>query len=126
MNLKSTLFGIFSLTLFSLGAWFVMLFNIDPTKTDILTHLAFLASLFLWLSGIITFIEYIVRLRINNKELLYTPLSTAIRHGLQISLTVVTLLSLQLLKVLNVFDAVLILAIILTSELYFKARTKHV
>lgn len=125
MNLKATLFCIFSLLLFSLGAWIIMLFNIDPYKTDILTHLAFLSSLFLWLSCLITLLEYRFRLTVSNRELIYAHLPIALRHGLQISCAVTMLLAFQLMRVLNLFDAVLILAVILTSELYFNARTRH-
>lgn len=125
MNLKANLFSIFSLSLFSLGAWLVLLFNIDPTKNDLLTQLAFLSSLFLWLSGTITLIEYRIKVKLTNKELVYAPLPIAIRHGLLISLALVIILALQLLRVLNIFDTIIIIAIILTSELYFKARTHH-
>ena len=124
MNHKATLFGIFSATISSAGIWLVLLFNVDPIKGDVLTHLAFLASLFLWLSGLITLIEYKIRTTIS-KEVIFAPLAIAARHGMQVGFIVITLLGLQLLRVLNLFDAILITAIILTSELYFKARINH-
>jgi hypothetical protein len=122
MNLKATLFSIFSFSLFIFGFWIVMLFNIDPLQ-DNFNQIAFLASLFIWLAGAITLTEYFIRAKIANVGYLpaYLPVST--RHGIIISTTIVTLLSLQLLRVLNIFDAILIIGILTSSELYFKARS---
>lgn len=122
MKHKTTLFGIFSLTLFSLGVWIVIFFNINPTKADKIIYIAFLASLFLWVSGIITFIEYLTRIKIAKTELTHLSLNTATRHAVMIAFTLTLLLGLQFLHILNIIDAIIIIVIISTTELYFKGR----
>lgn len=125
MNLKSTLFGIFTVTLFSLGVWIVILFNVDPNTTDLFTIIAFLASLFLWLMGIATFINFYGNIVYHKREIVYAHLPAAIRHGILISLAIVILLSLQLMRVLNILEAILIVILIVATELYFRARINH-
>ena len=120
MKLRATLFSIFSLWLCTLGIWIVILFNTDPNKADRLTFIAFVSSLFLWLSSLSTLIEYLIRVRLNKREMIYTPLLISSRHGILIGLTVVLLLSLQLLHILNIIDAILLGVIIALSELYLK------
>lgn len=120
MKLRAALFSIFSLWLCTLGVWVVILFNVDPNKADTLTMITFVASLFLWVSSILTLIEYFIHIRLNKSEMIYAPLPIASRHGIMVGLTIALLLSLQLLQILNLADAILIIAIIALSELYFK------
>lgn len=124
MNLKATLFSIFSVSIFSLGIWVIILFNIDPTKSDTLTYLAFLASLYLWVSGFYSLIEYNSKY-FSNREIKYTYLPHAIRHGLLISTVLCILLALQLFRVFNIFDTILIIILAIACELYFRARSVH-
>lgn len=125
MNLKATLFGIFSLTISLLGIWIVILFNVDPAQTDSLTYIAFLASLFLWLAGLITLVEYYLRVLIGKREVIFAHLPQSARHGLLVSLLVTVLLTLQLIRVLNIIEAVMIIILFAISELYFRARFNH-
>ncbi len=122
MKLRGTLFSIFSLWLCTLGIWIVILFNIDPDQADKLTFIAFVASLFLWLSSLHTLIEYFIRIRTNKNAMIFTPLTIASRHGVMTGLTVSLLLALKLLHILNLADAILIIIIIAVSELYFKGK----
>lgn len=124
-NLRGTLFGIFSLWLCSLGVWIVILFNVDPTKSDILSYITFVASLFLWLSSLHTLIEYFIRIRANKGEMIYAPLPIATRHGVMVALAVSLLIALQFVHILNFLDAILIIIIIAISELYFKGRPQN-
>lgn len=122
MNLKKTLFSIFSLALVSLGIFIIILFNIDPYKSDRFVHIAFLSSLFLSLAGIWVFTEYLIKIRLNNKELVYSILPSTIRHALLGSAGITLIVGLKMINVLNFLDTLIILIIIAVSELYFKER----
>lgn len=122
MKLQKSLFGIFCITLLSLGILITIFFNVDPTRSDNLTYIAFVASLFLAFWGILTFIEYVIRVRLSKGALVYSHLPVSSRHGLMISLAISLLVSMQFLHIMNIFDSILIILIISLSELYFKAR----
>jgi hypothetical protein len=122
MNLRATLFGIFSLWLVALGIWIIILFNTDPDTADKLTYIAFVASLFLWISSLHTLIEYYLRIRANHREQIYTPLPIASRHGIMLGLIPSLLLGLKFLHILNLPDAILIIITICVCELYFKGK----
>ncbi len=123
MNLRKGLFSIFSITLFALGAWVVILFNLNPWQSDSLIFIGFMASLFLWLAGLITLIEFGIRILFGQGEVIYANLPVSSRHGILIALSVILILSLQLLRVLNILEIILIIVVIGISELYFKTRS---
>ncbi|MDO8513363.1 MAG: hypothetical protein Q7S37_02575 [bacterium] len=120
MKNKTTLFTIFSISLFAFGIWIVILFNVDPTSADKLSYICFVSSLFLWLSGTLVFIEYFAKKKLSNGQLVHLPI--IVRHSIMITLALTLLLSLKLLRILNSIDAILIIATVSISELYFKAR----
>jgi hypothetical protein len=125
MNLRVYLFSLFIGFLVAFGVWLLILFNIDPFKTDFLSIAAFYASLFIWLSSLISLINYFVRLWFNNKEVVYANLTTALRQGMLISLIVVGLLILEQLNVLNWWVGGIWSIVVLLTELFFNVRGDH-
>jgi hypothetical protein len=126
MKTKTTLFSIFSTSIFAFGIWIVIFFNTDPTKEDVMAKIAFLCSLFLWLAGFLTIVGFFIRRKLSQNEIIHANLPIVIRQGILVSFTITLLLTLQLIRVLNLFDAFLIIAAISSTELFFKTRTQHV
>ena len=122
MKLKSYLFSVFAVTLLSLGVWFMILFNIDVDTADFLTISAFFGSLFLWLTGILTFIIFYFRVWISNNEVIFTFLPISIRHSILISYTLVGILSMNALNVLTWWDAIMLILVTVLIELFFRAK----
>lgn len=115
---KQSLFSVFSGTLTSFTVWLAILVSINPYKSDIITKAAFFASLFLWLTGIISFI--IVYLGSLIKQIDSDRLITsAIIQGSIISAVAVLMIILKTLAVLDLWEISLIIIIFALSEIYF-------
>lgn len=122
MNLRSYFFGLFAATLLSFGVFLAIFFFTDPELADFLTFAALFSSLFLSLTGALTFIIFYLRITIANREVLFAHLPVAARHAALIAGLVTTLAILQTLRVLSAWEVVLIVFIMILVEL--AARSK--
>lgn len=122
MNLRSYFFGLFAATLLCFGVFLVIFFYTDPDLADFLTFAALFSSLFLSLTGALTFIIFYVRLSIGNREVIFAHLPVAARHAALIAGLVTTLAILQTLRVLSTWEVILIVFIMILVEL--AARSK--
>lgn len=122
MTLKHYLFTLFSTTLIALGAWLVIFFNVDPKSADALTITAFFASLFLWITGILTFLGFYLRIWLSNREIIFANLPPSFRQAILGTLAFVGLLVFKYLQVLNWWTAIPFVIICLLVELYFQTR----
>ncbi|MFY9484739.1 MAG: hypothetical protein WAP74_03930 [Patescibacteria group bacterium] len=122
MNLKSYFFGLFAATLLSFGVFLAIFFYTDPDLADFLTFAALFSSLFLSLTGALTFIIFYIRLSIGNREIIFAHLPVAARHAALIAGLVTTLAILQTLRVLSTWEVILIVFIMILVEL--AARSK--
>ena len=120
--LRKKLFYLFSATITSLTIWLYFLFHVDPTYADILIWIAFMASLFFWLSGFLGFIIFYLKINFYNQEIIYSLLPTSLRQASEISLIIVGLLSLQSLKVLGWWEGGLYILVILLLEMFFQTK----
>ena len=121
MKLRQTLFSIFTTTLMSFGVWLVVFFNTSPLTSDKLTFGAFYGSLFLWVTGIITFVLFYSKVYFSNKEVVYSLLTPSMRQATLIAGGVVSLLFFQSIGVLNWWEAGLWITSLLLLEMYFKS-----
>jgi hypothetical protein len=101
-----------------------MFFYVDPTYADILTWAAFMASLFLWLSGFLGFIIFYLKVNFFDQELVYILFPSSLRQSSEISLVIVGLLSLRALKVLGWWEAGLLILIIALLEMFFQSKPR--
>lgn len=124
-KLTKHLFGIFVGTLFGLGIWLLILFNYNPFKADMLTITVFFACLLIWLTGLITLIGFYIKVKANNHEVIYSLLMPTIRQSLLISLAIVGLLLLSSLRVLNWWDALMLIITMALLELFFKTKQSN-
>ncbi len=122
MTLKKQLFAIFTITLLSLGVWLAILFNTDPNKADLITRCAFFASLFVFLTGLFTFLGFYLRVYFSNREIIYNNFPIALRQSILISLIIVGLLVFSSLHVLTIWVAAIFVLAIILIEFFFKSK----
>jgi len=124
MNLRTYFFGLFSATLLSFGVWLAIFFYADPELADFLTFAAFFSSLFLWLTGALTFIIFYIRISLSNREVIFAHLPAAGRHAALTSAAITSLLIFQTLRVLSAWEAALVVVIIVLLELAARSKLK--
>jgi len=122
MNLKLYLFSFFVGFVLALGVWILILFNIDPYKADFISLSAFYASLLVWCFCFLSLIGYYFRIWFGNKEIVYANMPVAMRQGFLLSLGLVGLLVLQSIRVLTWWTAGVWIGVVMTAELYFRAK----
>lgn len=122
-DIKSSLFSLFVGTLTSLTVCIAILITINPYKTDIITQAAFFASLFLTITGIISFLSIFVGSYIWQKTS-HQLLSSSIIQATIISLTLTSLVLLQSLRVLGAWEIIIILLIFGLIQFYIRAQNK--
>lgn len=120
--LRKKLFYLFMGTLLSLGIWLYMLFHVDPSYADILTWLAFMGSLFLWLSGFLSFIIFYLKVSFFNQEVIFALLPSSLRQAAELALIIAGLLSLQALRVLGWWEGGLYILVIVLIEMFFQGK----
>lgn len=121
--MKKILFLVFSISLLSLGGWVALLGNVDPYKTGLWAHLTFFILLFFWLWGSLTLLNYFLRVRLNNLELIYLPFKIAGRQSLLLTLAIVGLSVFWFFDVLNWLSAGIFVLLVLSIEFYFQSRS---
>lgn len=121
--MKKILFLVFSVFLLTLGGWIALLGNINPYQTGLWAHLTFFILLFLWFWGGLTLLNYFLRVRLNNLELIYLPFKIAGRQSLLLTLAVVGLLVFWFFDVLNWLSAGIFVLLVLSIEFYFQSRS---
>lgn len=122
MPLRSYFFGLFSATLLAFGVWLAIFFYSDPELADFLTYAAFFSSLFLWVTGALTFIIFYLRVSLSNREVVFAHLPVAIRHAALGSVAVVAILVFQTLRVLSAWEVILVGFILVLIELAAQAK----
>ena len=122
MKTKVYLFLFFCITLFSLGFFILILFNVDPYSADILSQSAFFVSLFAFIFGILTLVSFYVRVKISNNEVFFANFAPSVRQSVLVALVFVGLLVLKTLQVLTWWDGAMFALAILLLELYFQNK----
>jgi len=123
MSVKSILFTIFVCLIVSLGIFLLIIFNIDPDKSDLLVTSTFFASIGMTITALFTLIIYFLRVRLSNNELVYSVLPVSIRQSALIALAVVGILAMQTIRLLNWWIGGIIVVVMIMVELFFRART---
>jgi hypothetical protein len=126
MKLKKALFSVFAMTLLAFGSWLTILFNVDPLKADRFLFVALYASLFIFITGITTFIGFGIRILLSNREIIYAHFTPSLRQATLLAFAAVGLLFLQSLRVLSAIDAGAFILAILLIELFFRAKPKPI
>lgn len=122
MSIRSYLFSLYSSTLVALAVWLSIVFFSDPNVADMVTMIAFFVSFFLWLSGLVTFLIFQTKIMITHHEVIYAHLPSSIRQASFISAALTLLSILQTIQVLSWWSAILVIAIFILFELFFRSK----
>lgn len=119
---KKIFFGAFSLTLLSFGAWFIILTNLSPYGSDFYVKLVFFTTLFIWLLGFLSFLIYLLNYLKNKTLPTAGDFWNYSRVAFLLTFIITTLLILQTLRVLTIWDALLLVSAIILIELFVRTR----
>lgn len=112
---------LFSVTIIALSVWLSILFGSSPLLTDPLTKATFFASLFLWLTGLLSFISIyfssIFYHNLFNKIIINSVFQSTI-----LSATIIFLIILNTLNVLGWLEFIVVLLLLLLVEIYLKLK----
>ncbi len=117
---RSRLFSIISLTASAFVVWLYIVVQVQPNKHDILVLLTFFVSMIIWLGSLLSFAIYQLRVRRGNREIVYAHVKPSLRQGLLIASTLALLLFLQSLRVMTLWEGVLILFVAGLFEIAFR------
>jgi len=115
MTLKKCLLTMTSLTLLLWAIFIFLIIAINPETANWLTLTLIYFSLFLSLSGLITIISFIIRKKINKKELPFYLIKTSFRQSFSFAFLIVAtlfMLAQNLFSWLNILIIIIILSII--------------
>ncbi|MEA3273328.1 MAG: hypothetical protein U9Q72_01900 [Patescibacteria group bacterium] len=119
MTLRTYLNLMIVATLFAATAWFLVVYYIDPMEAGGMGLGLFYATLFFMLVGVFTVVGFSLRKYLLNNELLFTLIGLSFRQAVWIALIIVGLLIMQGARILNWWDATLLIISISLLEAYF-------
>ena len=108
---RGLLFLIISITASAFVVWVDLILFVPPKLSNVGLVIAFFVTLIIWLGSFLAWLIYFIRLKRTNREIIYATVMPSIRQGLVISLTIAGLLFLQLVRVLTIWDGILIILV---------------
>jgi len=119
MKFKAQLFFTAAFAIFASACVVLVLFNYNPFKADISVFAIFYGTLFVALTGFLTFLILFIKSRTMSR-----PISAAfwptVRQSVLISAVLIVLLFLQGLKILDLWVGIPLALAILLLELFFR------
>ena len=119
MTLKSYIWGVRTIALFSFIAWACIINFVDPEATGVAGKTLFYIAALFALSSLFNLILLWIRKKAIGKEAAALNVGLSFRQGILLAVFVVGLLILQSLRILVWWDGLLLLAAIFLIELYF-------
>lgn len=102
--------------------WIVVITKLSPFESMGLSLTFFFLTFFIALSSTFTVLGFYFRVWLFKNEIFYKHINVALRQGIFLSLIAVFCLVFQMLKVLNWWSGLLLIAIAVLLEFYFSAR----
>jgi hypothetical protein len=122
MTLRSYLWGMRIITLFSFGALLFVVFYVDPDTSGTVGKIIFYFVLFFSVSGILNLFLIFSRRKIMGGDTALATVGLSFRQSILLSIFVAGLLILQSFRMLVWWDSLLLAAGIFLIELYFLSR----
>ncbi len=120
---REQLFGVISVSISALTIWCYILFAVQPDKNDYLLMVTFFLAFVVWFGSLISTILYLIKVRRNNREVIYAHIKPSIRQGFLIASTLAILMVLQLLRVITVWDGFIVVIVTFVFEIAFQQKT---
>lgn len=123
MTLRHYLLIMFAATLLCWLVWFLVLFNINPNEASVTSFMLFYLSFFLALAGAFTLIGFGLRVwLIRQNEPSFRQVEKTFRHGLLFAALLTLTLFLQSQRLLNWWNALLLILAFAFLELFFISK----
>lgn len=122
MTLKSYIWGMRFVTLFSIAGLVAVVYCVDPDAGPV-GKMLFYFILFFVLSGILNLLFLRLRRRITTSETAFANVGMSLRQAMILALFAIGLLILQSFRVLVWWDGLLLLAGVFLVELYFLSKS---
>jgi len=122
MTLKSYIWGMRIVTLFSIIGLVLAVLQVDPETSGLIGKVLFYIILFFALSGILNLMLLWLRRNWTTSETAYANVGLSLRQSMLLALLAIGLLIMQSFRVLVWWDGLLLLAGIFLVELYFLSK----
>ena len=119
MTLKTYIWGVRIVALFSFIAWALIVNFVDPETTGIAGKILFYLAALFALGSLFNLMLVWIRKKTIGKEAIALNIGLSFRQGILLAIFVIGLLILQSLRILVWWDGLLLLAAIFLIELYF-------
>jgi len=126
MNIKQLLITVSIATIIFWTVWFSVLSQIDPFATDIFGFVLFYLTLFFALLGTFFLLSFGYRKIFSKFALEFNIVGTSFRQSFFFALLVVSLLLLQGIRMLNIINSLLLVAVIVILEFFFLSYKKRI
>jgi len=125
MTLRQYLFLMSLGTILCFVAWLFVIFNIDPNQADNLSFIFFYTSLFLFLLGVISIINLLIKTKIlKSEEVVFRHVKRTFRQGVIVAALVVFLLLLQQYRYLTWWNLIIFILLVILIEVVVFANRK--
>ena len=122
MTLKSYIWGMRIVTLFSIIGLSMIVYYVDPDSSGLIGKVLFYLVLFFVFSGIFNLLLLWLRRKMTTNETAPANVGLSLRQGILLAILAVGLLVLQSFRILVWWDGLLLLAGVFLIELYFLSR----
>lgn len=122
MGLRLYLFSLYSIAILAFGLWMLLLFNVNPYSAPSWIIALVYTLLFCFLTGIFAIAGFHLKVRLSNREVIFSHLMPTLRQSALIAFTVIGLIFLFQLKSLNWWIGSLFIISILMLELFFRSK----
>ena len=126
MNIKQLLTVVLIATAVFWLVWLLALSQIDPFDTDLFGFVLFYLTFFFSLLGTFFLTSFAYRKIFNKFSLEYNIVGLSFRQSFFLALLVVSLLMLQGIKMLNMINALLLVAAVVILEFFFLSYKRRI
>lgn len=122
MALRLYKFGLFSTLCLAGFLWLLLLMSVNPNQAPFWIIILFYLTLFIIFTSIITLVSYNLKVKANNKEVIYSQIGPSLRQSALLSIIFIGFLFLEQIKVLNWWVAGMLIIAIVLIELYYRSK----
>ncbi len=126
MTLTKYLIFMGSSTLLCWGAWFLVVFFLDPENAGVIGLLAFYISLLLALTGTFFFFNFLFRHLFNKEAIVARQVGLSFRQAISFAIIVIGALFLQSRGLLNWGNILLLILALTLLEIFFVSKRQRV
>lgn len=114
---KTRLFTVVSITASCFAVWLYIVTQTQPNRQDTFLFILFYTTFIVWVGSAIAMLLYRIRVAKSNRQVIYAYVKPSIRQGFIISSTLATLLFLQMIHVISLWETSLVIIVAILFEM---------